>query len=65
MDKGYNQIKGIDYVESFSHVVKPQTIRVVLTLASMNWPLKHLDLNNAFLNGDLQKNYLYDLAKGF
>lgn len=65
MDKGYNQIKGIDNVESFSHVVKPQTIRVVLTLASMNWPLKHLDLNNAFLNGDLQKNYLYDLAKGF
>lgn len=30
--KGYNQIKGLDYTETLSPVIKPITTRVVLTL---------------------------------
>jgi Reverse transcriptase (RNA-dependent DNA polymerase) len=54
--KGYSQQEGLDYNETFSLVVKPVTIRVVLTLALSNqWPIYQLDVNNVFLHGDLDE----------
>ena len=52
--KGFHQVAGFDFNETFSPVVKPTTIRVVLTIAlANNWVVRQLDINNAFLNGDL------------
>ncbi|XP_068479184.1 protein transport Sec1a-like isoform X2 [Phaseolus vulgaris] len=54
--KGFNQAEGFDYNETFSPVVKPTIIRVVLTLAvSSNWPIHQIDIDNDFLNGDLEE----------
>ncbi|KAL5779242.1 hypothetical protein ACOSQ2_009979 [Xanthoceras sorbifolium] len=48
--KGFHQTTGLDYFETFSPVVKPTTIRIVLSLAiSFNWPIGQLDVHNAFL----------------
>lgn len=54
--KGFNQRLGLDYIETFSPVVKPVTIRTVLTLTVMNgWSLRQLDVSNAFLHGHLSE----------
>ena len=36
-------------------MVKPSTIRVILTLAIKGWDIQHIDINNTFINGDLQE----------
>lgn len=68
--KGYNQVKEIDYSEIVSLIVKPQIVMVVLTFTisisiSIKWPLKQLDVNNAFLNGDLQETVYMNQPRGF
>ena len=52
--KGFLQTLGLDYFDTFSPVVKPTTIRTILCLAlGKNWIIKQVDVQNAFLNGDL------------
>lgn len=48
--RGFNQRADVDFGETFSPVVKPTTIRTVLTLiATHGWPAHQLDVSNAFL----------------
>jgi hypothetical protein len=48
--KDFKQRLGIDYDDTFSPVVKPATIRLVLSLAiSHGWILYQLYVQNAFL----------------
>jgi hypothetical protein len=54
--KGFKQRYGLDYDETFSHVVKPATVRLLLSLAlSHRWHIRQLDIQNAFLNGFLDE----------
>ena len=51
-----HQVHGFDFHETFSPVIKPVTIRIILTLAlSHGWKLFQLDVDNAFLNGSLEE----------
>jgi hypothetical protein len=52
--RGFTQRPAIDYDETFSLVVKPATVRTVLSLAvSHSWPIHQLGVKNVFLHGTL------------
>ena len=64
--KGFNQQPGIDFVDTFSPVVKHTTIRLVLALATAyNWPLCQLDVECAFLHGDLREAVFMAQPQGY
>ena len=54
--KGFSQVYGLDYVDTFSPVMKMTSMRIIVSLATTyHWPLHQLDIKNAFLNGIFDK----------
>ena len=50
----FHQLIGIDYHETFWHVVKPAIIHLILSLAiSSHWCIRQLDVKNGFLHRHL------------
>ncbi|KAJ9555883.1 hypothetical protein OSB04_010497 [Centaurea solstitialis] len=63
---GFHQRPGLDYNETFSPVIKPATVRLLLSLVVTNgWTLRQLDINDAFLQGTLSDDVYMAQPPGF
>ena len=64
--KGYSQIPGIDYSETFSPVANDSSIRIVLsiTLTNKGWEINVVDIEAAFLEAHLEEDVYIEWPEG-
>ena len=64
--RGFTQKPGIDYGETFSPVVRFESIRTVIAVAAQNGLTLHqMDVKTAFLNGELEEDIYMQQPEGF
>jgi len=64
--KGYAQIFGVDYSDTFTLVARLDTIILLLAIsAQKGWKVFQLDVKSAFLNGVLQEEIYVEQPDGF
>jgi hypothetical protein len=64
--KGFMQIQGIDYDETFSPVARFESLRLILALAVLeDWEIHQMDIKSVFLNGLLEEEIYMEQPEGF
>ncbi|KAF0889811.1 hypothetical protein E2562_032865 [Oryza meyeriana var. granulata] len=64
--KGYVQQPGVDFDEVFAPVARIESVRLLLALAAQEgWPVHHMDVKSAFLNGELVEEVYVRQPPGF
>jgi hypothetical protein len=54
--RGFSQVEGIDYEETFALVFRYTSICMIIALAaSMGWRLHQMDVKTTFLNGEIEE----------
>ena len=62
----YTQVEGLDFDETFAHVSRLESIRLLLGVACiMKFKLFQMDVKGAFLNGYLHEEVYVEQPKGF
>ena len=66
MIKGYKKIEGLDYFDTYSHVKRINSIRMVLAIGTLrNIEVRQMELKTTFLNGDLGEEIYMEQSEGF
>ena len=66
VEKGFHQIPGMDFTDNYSPVVDDVTFRVVgARMLIENLKGKVVDLDNGFLNGDLEQEINMKIPEGY
>lgn len=63
--RGFEQVEGIDYFETFAATSTPPTWRILLALAAaLDWEIEQIDFVGAFLNADLKEEIVIAMPDG-
>jgi hypothetical protein len=63
--KGYNQVKGIDFHDTFAPVLNARSLRILFAYSVIyNTQLDQLDVKTAFLNAPVQEDIFVDVPEG-
>jgi hypothetical protein len=64
--KGYAQVEGIDFEETFAQVARLEAIIMLLAfLCFNNFKVYKMDVESAFLNGNLEEEVYIEQLEGF
>lgn len=64
--RGFRQRAGVDYTETFSPVVRFDSIRIILSIAAAKGlKLRQFDIKTAFLNGKIKETVYMQQPKGY
>jgi hypothetical protein len=64
--KGFSQVEGIDYEETFASVARYTSIRTIIAVGkSMGWKLHQMDVKKSFLNGEIEGEVYIEKSEGF
>ena len=64
--KFYSQKEGLHYEDTFAPVVKINTIRFMIALATKhNWNLQQMEVKSTILIGELKEEVYFEQPKGF
>lgn len=64
--RGFSQIEGVDYEETFAPVARYTSIRSIISIAAeMGWSIHQMDVKTAFLNGIIQEEVYIEQPQGF
>jgi len=64
--RGYSQIPGMDFNDTFSPVVRLEAIRSITALAvNLDWEMQQMDVKGAYLNGILKEELYMTQPQGF
>ena len=62
----YSQVEGVDFDESFAHIARMESIRVLLALAyHLKFKFYQMDVKASFLNGFIKEDVYVAQPKGF
>jgi hypothetical protein len=65
--RGFHQLYGIDYTETFAPVIKTKSLRLIIALSTtttIKRKLIHLDVKTAFLNAKVREDIYVSAPKG-
>ena len=64
--RGFSQVEGVDYEDTFALVARYTSIRSIISIAAeMGWKIHQMDVKTAFLNGFIQEEVYIEQPQGF
>eukprot|EP00253_Pinus_taeda_P006869 PITA_06869 len=66
VSRGFSQVEGIDYDDTFASVARYSSIRSMLALSTqIGWNIHQMDVNTTFINGKIEEEMYIEQPEGF
>lgn len=63
--KGFNQIQGIDFFDTYAPTLRMDSLRILLAVAAFqNWEIHQIDVKTVYLEGDLHEEIFMKCPEG-